>query len=529
MWRQLNVTRGMATNHVVSGRHRPPRPNLVLVVVCLALLVVVVDVSVLHVAAPTIANKLGPSATELLWIVDIYPLVVAPLLLASGVAGDRFGRRRIMLIGLAVFGLVSIPAAFAPSPAVLIGARALMGVGAAMILPSTMSLLRAAFPDRVARLRAVGIWSAVAAAGTVGGPLVGGILVQQFWWGAVFLINVPFALLVLVLAWSLIPESRSTEKTPIDGLSVLLSVVAVLALVFAVKHGARNGLDLGTLTTAAVATVGFIWFVRRQAGKLRRGLSPMLDVRLFTRPTFTLAVLAVLLAMFGAVGLDLLLAQYLQNVLGFSPIDAALRLMPLALATIGGALCAPAITRRAGTRAAVSLGLAAAALALVPLLTLGTSELIVVFSLSLAGAGFSLDVALVAANDAIISAVPLERVGQAAGVEETAYDLGGGLGIAILGTVLASTYTATLPGLSHLTPDQHAAVSESIGAAERLAAALPEQAQHIRAAADQAFMSGLHAALLVSILVIATTAAAAALFIRNPTTTTPHEHGAESL
>lgn len=512
------------SSQVSPGRVRPLRPNAVLVVVCLALLVVVVDVTVLHVAAPTIAETLNPSATELLWIVDIYPLVVAPLLLVSGVAGDRFGRRKLLLLGLTVFGAASIPAAFASSPTALIAARALMGVGAAMIMPSTMSLLRAAFPDRRARLRAVGIWSAVSAAGAAAGPLVGGVLVQQFWWGAVFLINVPFAAIVLILAWSLIPESRSAERTPIDVVSVLLSIVAVLSLVFAVKHGARYGLDASTLITAALAVIGFVWFTRRQVGRLRRGVSPLLDVRLFTRPIFTLAVLAVLLAMFGIVGLDLLFAQYLQTVLGFSPIDAALRLMPMALATIGGALCAPAITRKAGTRFTVSAGLAVAALALIPLLTLGTSEQIILFSISLAVVGFALDVALVAANDAIISAVPLDRVGQAAGVEETAYDLGGGLGIAILGTILAATYTATLPNIPGLTPSQQDTADESISSAEHLASALPTQAQEILTAAHNAFINGLHAALWVSIIVITTTAIAAALFIRDTTPALHNDH-----
>jgi DHA2 family multidrug resistance protein-like MFS transporter len=512
------------SNQVLPVQGRPLRPNAVLVVVCLALLVVVVDVTVLHVAAPTIAEALGPSATELLWVVDIYPLVVAPLLLVSGVAGDRFGRRRLLLIGLVVFGAVSIVAAFAPSAAVLIGARALMGVGAAMILPSTMSLLRAAFPDRRARLRAVGIWSAVSAAGAAAGPLVGGILVQQFWWGAVFLINVPFAALVIVLTWRLIPESRSAEKTPIDVTSVLLSIVAVLSLVFAVKHAAGYGMDPSTIVSGVLAVVGFAWFIRRQIAALRRGVQPMLDVRLFTKAAFTLAVLAVLLAMFGIVGLDLLFAQYLQDVLGLSPIDAALRLMPMAAATIGGSLCAPAITRTAGTRVTISLGLGAAALALVPLLSLGTSEQIVLFSISLAVVGFALDVAMVAANDAIIGAVPLDRVGQAAGIEETAYDLGGGLGIAILGSVLTATYVASLPALDGLTADQQRSVRESISSAEHIAAALPGRAQEILAAADQAFINGLHAALWVSIVVIAATAAAAALLIRDTAIVADRDH-----
>lgn len=479
------------------------RPVAVLWVVCAALFVVVVDVTVLHVAAPAISADLAPSAEELLWIVDIYPLVVAPLLLVSGVVGDRYGRRRALIIGLAVFGLASIPAALAPLPWVLILARGLMGVGAALIMPSTMSLLRVAYPDRRARLRAVGIWSAVSAVGAAVGPLIGGVLVEAFWWGAVFLINVPFAAVVLVLAMWLITESRSGARLRLDMLSVLMAVVAVLGLVLAVKHAARYGIDLISVGAIVLSGVTAFWFVRRQLAAEDTGLEPLLRVRLFRRATFTISVLAVLLAMFGIVGLDLLFAQYLQNVLGFSPTEAALRLMPIAIATVVGSLTAPAVVRRIGTRTTISLGLVLAAAALLPLLGLGATEQLFVFSASLAVVGFALDVAMVAANDAIISAVPPDYVGQAAGVEETAYDLGGGLGIAILGSVLAAIYTNSFPTIPGLSAAQQAQAEGSIGGAELVAASASAGARElIVESAHSAFLAGLHTALTVSIVTI---------------------------
>ena len=502
---------------------RGQRPGGVLFAVCAALFLVVIDVTVLHVAAPQIADSLAPSATELLWIVDIYPLVIAPLLLAAGVSGDRFGRRRFLLIGLVVFGVLSIPAAFASTPLMLIGARAGMAVGAAMIMPATMSLLRVAYPDRTARLRAVGIWSAVSAVGAAVGPLIGGLLVQYFWWGAVFLINIPLALVVFLLVWWLVPASRSAAKLVLDGLSVGLSIVAVLALVFAIKQAARYGVDPTMLGSVLIAGVSTLWFIRRQLSRQRAGIEPLLNVRLFTRAEFTISVLAVALSMFAIVGLDLLFAQYLQNILGYTPVEAALRLMPMAIATIFGALSAHLIVHRFGTRTAIGAGLGLAAAALIPLLALGASEQFLVFALSLAVVGFVLDIALVAANDTIISAVPEDYVGQAAGVEEAAYDLGGGLGIAVLGSILAATYTATFPTIPGLTATEQAAAEESIPSTGHLTDTLTDTlATQVHTAAQAAFLTGFHTSITVSITILAVTAIAAALLIKPHTPqTTP--------
>lgn len=500
------------------------RPAGVLFAVCAALFMVVVDVTVLHVAAPRIVDALSPSSTQLLWIVDIYPLVIAPLLLVAGVAADRFGRKAMLMIGLLVFGIASLPAAFATAPMVLILARAAMAVGAAMIMPSTMTLVRVAYPDRAQRLRAVGIWSAVSASGAAIGPLVGGLLVEYFWWGAVFLINVPLALLVLVAVWRLVPESRSGADLTLDGLSAALSIIAILTLVFAIKGIARHGPDLATAGCLAASVGSTGWFIARQLSRQRRGIEPLLNVRLFQRGSFTIAVIGVLLAMFAIVGLDLLFAQYLQNILGLSPVVAALWLAPMAAATIAGALLAHKVVDQFGSRIAIGASLGLAGIALLPLLTLGPTARILLFTGSLAVVGFVLDVAMVAANDIIISAVPEDYVGQAAGVEEVAYDLGSGLGIALLGSILAATYTARFTHLPTMTSDDFGAARESLHGAEVLATnASPQLAEQILSTARGAFLSGLHLAVTVSIGILLTTAVAALVFIR--TEGTAHADG----
>jgi DHA2 family multidrug resistance protein-like MFS transporter len=498
----------------MSLLHRPPSRWTALAFVCAAVLVVVIDVTVLHIAAPAMSEELKPSAVALLWVIDIYPLVVAPLLIASGALGDRIGRKRVLLIGLLVFGIASALAAFAWSPAVLIGARAIMGVGGALILPATMSIIRNVFEDRDERRTAVGIWSATMAGGAAIGPLVGGFLVEHLWWGAVFLINVPIVLLVLPVGMKLLPESRAAEPPPWDTVSVLMSVVGILALAFGFKEGARHGFAEPVVLAALAGSLAVLaTFVRRQLARPE----PLLDVRLFTDRTVAVAVGCVLLSMFGLVGLELFFAQYLQLVLGLEPFAASIRLLPLMTASLAGGLLAAPILRRAGTRATIGGGLLLSTVALLPMLALGVEDRYLLLALPFAALGFGLEVALVAANDVIISAAPAERAGNAAAIEETAYELGGGLGVAVLGSILAAVYTNALGAVPGVGATGMAAARESLGGAIDVAAGLPAAvATALTADARDAFVTGLHLVLLASIAILAASALLAAFVLRSP-------------
>ena len=420
---------------------RQARPALVLATVCAALAIISIDVTVLHVAAPSIQRALDPTPAELLWIIDVFPFVIAPLLLSAGVLGDRFGRRLFLVVGLAIFGLASGAAAFAPDPTLLIVARGVSAVGGAMALPSTMSMLRVAYPERQARVQAVAIWSTTSAAAAAAGPVIGGALVERFWWGSVFLVNVPVCALVIVAALAWTRESRSDRPARFDLISQLLAVGAVLAACVAANELADHAIivsAVGALTSAVL-----VWlFVRRQKAAMAAGIQPTLDLRLFANRSFSAALVAIFLAMFAIVGLDLQFAQHLQLTRGLAAFAAALMLVPLALATMAGGFCSPWVLRRLGHRRTISAGLIVAGAALVPIVLLVGAESLVVFAVCTAVVGFSVEVVAVAANDLIISSAGEHEVGGAAALEEISYDLGGGFGIAVLGAVAATAAVA---------------------------------------------------------------------------------------
>ena len=510
----------------MSPHPRAARRWTVLAVICAAVLVVVIDVTVLHVAAPAMTEDLQPSAVALLWIIDVYPLVVAPLLVASGALGDRFGRKRLLLSGLVVFGFASALAAFAWSSAILIGARAVMGVGGALILPATMSIVRSVFEDRNERRTAVGIWSATLAGGAAIGPLVGGFLVEHWWWGAVFLINVPVVLIVLPIGLRLLPESRAAEPPPWDTIAVILAGAGILGLAFGIKEGARHGFaDPAVIAVLAAALVALLVFVRRQLGRSE----PLLDVRLFGDRAFAVAVGCVLLSMFALVGLELFFALYLQLVLGLEPLAASVRLLPLMIASLAGGLLAAPLLRRLGTRPTISGGLLLSTAALLPMLALGVEDRYLLLALPFVALGFGLEVALVAANDVIISAVPADRAGNAASIEETAYELGGGLGVAVLGSILAAVYTSVLQPVPGVGPAEMDAAGESLGRAVDVAAALPTAVgDALVAEASDAFVTGLHVALIASSTLLGLTALLSILALRRPSAGRPTAPAADA-
>ncbi|MFI9589849.1 MFS transporter [Nonomuraea sp. NPDC052265] len=498
---------------LVRRADREPRDNrwAVLVLLCLSLLLITVDATVLHIAVPALTAALEPSAVQLLWIIDIYSLVVAPLLIVFGTLGDRHGRKRLVLGGFVLFGLASAGAAFAPTPLTLILARALLGVGGAMIMPATLSLIRQVFTDRRERAVALGVWSAVAAAGAAVGPLIGGVLVGV-WWGAVFLINVPILLVLLPLAVRLLPESPLRKERPWDSPSAVLSVLGLLALAFGLKE-AGSGSLLPFWASVLVFLTGaglLVAFVRRQS----RLPAPLLELALFRRREFTTGVAGVLLGVFALVGLQLMLAQYLQLVLGDSPLRAAVRMLPLVLSAVTGGLAAAHVLPRIGMRATMSGGLGLVALALTPTLSWGVEGHPVMLAVCFVGIGFGVQVALLAASDTIMSSVPESRAGGAAAIEETAYELGAGLGVAVLGTITTIAYAPALPAVPGVSAGGMDQARQSLAGAAHVAREIGgSTGDALLDAARWAFVNALHTTVVVSVVLLSLTAVAVAMLL----------------
>lgn len=405
-----------------------------------AVMLLAIDGTVLSLAVPRLTADLAPTATQLLWIGDIYSFVLAGLLVTMGNLADRIGRRRLLLIGSVGFGLASLLAAFAPTSGVLIVARAALGVFGATIMPSTLSILRDSFRDPVERTRAIAIWSAGATGGAAIGPLVGGVLLEHFWWGSVFLINLPVMAVVVVVGLFIVPESRGREDARIDLVSALLSVLAIVPIVYAVKHMASYGLDATVGVTALIGLLAGWVFVRRQ----RHLATPLIDVALFRIPAFTGAVLANGMSIFALAGLLFFFSQYLQLVRGLSPLAAGLVELPATIMAILVALVAVAIVKRLGQGRAIAVGLAVAAV------TMGLLGVAVaqpgyhwlILGVGLMGLGIGL--AMTLSTDAVVSAAPVERAGAASAISETSYELGTAMGIALLGSLQTVFYRASL-------------------------------------------------------------------------------------
>ena len=402
-----------------------------LAVLTLAVTLLAIDSTVLALAIPSLSADLSPTASQLLWIGDIYSFTLAGLLVTMGNVADRIGRRRLLLIGTFGFGTASIMAAFAPSAGALIAARALLGVGGATIMPSTLSLIRNIFPDVRHRTTAIAIWSAGSSGGTALGPLVGGVLLEHFWWGSVFLINVPVMAAVIVTGLWLLPESKNAQGAPVDLASAVLSVLAIVPITYAVKSFAHDGLT----AVAVAALVGGLaagWlFVRRQ----RTLETPLIDVELFSRPAFTWAIAATVLAIFALAGLLYFFSQYLQLVRGYSTLRAGLTEVPASLASIVVVAVVAAVVRRLGNGRALGSGLLMAAVGLV-VVALGESYggiVVICVGLLIIGAGIGL--AFTVSTGAVLGAVPADRAGAASAISETGLELGVALGIAVLGTI----------------------------------------------------------------------------------------------
>lgn len=411
-----------------------------LVVLMLPVLLVSVDNTVLSFALPAIALDLEPSSAQQLWIIDAYPLVLAGLLVTMGTLGDRFGRRRMLLIGATGFAAVSALAAFAPTAALLIVARALMGVFGAMLMPSTLSLLRTIFTDRDQRRMAIAIWASMFSAGSALGPIVGGILLEHFAWGSVFLMAVPVLIPLLVLAPFLVPESRDPKPGRIDLVSILLSLGTMIPIVYAIKELAVHGL-LSIAPVLFLAGVGFGWmFVRRQL----RAKTPMLDMRLFRNPTFSGALLVNLLSVVGLVGFLYFVAQHLQLVVGLSPMESGFALVPGLAAMIASGLLVVPVAKRYPARVVVPSVLASSAFGYVLVAFATGPEGLWLLIAGFVALGLGIGAAQSVSNELILASAPPDKAGAASAVSETAYELGAVLGTAILGGILTALYRVNL-------------------------------------------------------------------------------------
>ena len=407
-----------------------------LVVLMLPVLLVSVDNTVLSFALPQIALDLEPTGVQQLWIIDAYPLVLASLLVTMGTLGDRFGRRRMLLIGATGFATVSALAAFAPTAALLIAARALMGVFGAMLMPSTLSLLRSIFTDRDQRRLAIAIWASMFSAGSALGPIVGGFLLAHFAWGSVFLMAVPVLVPLLVLAPLLVPESRDPNPGRIDPLSILMSLGTMVPIVYAIKELAVHGFDATIAVLFAIGVAFGILFVRRQL----RAETPMLDMRLFRRGSFTGALLVNLLSVVALVGFLFFVAQHLQLIMGLSPLEAGLALVPGLAAMIAAGLIVVPISKRWSPRVIVPSALTLSIVGyLVVAATAGAGSTAAITAAFVA-LGIGIGMAETVSNELILSSSPPEKAGAASAVSETAYELGAVLGTAVLGGILTARY-----------------------------------------------------------------------------------------
>ena len=484
---------------------RPVSRWTILVVLCVSLLIVALDATVLHVAVPALTEDLRPGSQDLLWIVDAYPLMAASLLILFGTLGDRIGRRRVLLIGYALFGAASAMAAFAPSPHVLIAARALLGAGGAMIMPATLSILRQVFPDRRERAMAIGMWSAVAAVGAAVGPVLGGFLVEHFWWGSVFLVNIPLMLVMLPVGRLLLPESCGTCDGPWDVLGALAAALGVLGVVFGIKRfgGGAGFLNASMYLPLLLGAALLVWFVRRQ----RRMPHPLIDMRMFSQAAFTTSVGCIVLAMLALVGLELIAVQYLQLVLGLSPFATGLRLLPLTFAAMAAGLAGSRMLRRFGPRRMVAGGFVLTAVAVLALTAMGQTDRPLLLTVAFVALGFGLEMTLFGAYESMLSEAPAHRSGGAAAIGETSYQLGAGMGIALLGSVMNAAYAPHAAGVSAA---DSAAAGQSLGEAYDVADRLGgSSGAALRHAARHSFVFGLHVTLVVSAMLLLSGALAA--------------------
>jgi DHA2 family multidrug resistance protein-like MFS transporter len=472
-------------------------------VIALPCLLYAMDLTVLNLALPRLSEALRPSSAQLLWIVDIYGFFVAGLLVTMGNLGDRIGRRRLLLLGAAAFGAASVLAAFAPTAATLIAARAVLGIAGATLAPSTLSLIRNMFLDPRERTMAIGVWISSYSVGGAIGPVLGGVMLQHFWWGSVFLLGVPVMALLLIVGPLLLPEFRDPEARPLDLPSAALSLVAVLAVIYGLKSWAQDGLGLGPVLASGGGVAAAVLFARRQ----RRTESPLIDLRLFRVPAFGVSLATYLLGTLVAFGSYVFIGQYLQLVLGLTPLAAGLWTLPWSAGFIVGSMLVPALARRWRPAVIMSAGLGVATLGfgiLALFLGAGLSSFVVAFSLLSLG----LAPVFTLGTDLIVGAAPPERAGAAAAISETSSELGGALGIAVLGSIGTAIYRGIMAGAAFggVPAGARGAARDTLGGATAAATRLPpDVGAALLHAARGAFATAMQATLVICAVVSALT------------------------
>ncbi|MFI6350647.1 MFS transporter [Streptomyces sp. NPDC050560] len=509
-------------SHADAAAVPPPRAGRKewtgLAVLIIAVLLVSLDMQVLSYALPFISASLEPSSAQLLWIVNIYPFVLAGLLLTMGALGDRMGRKRLLMGGAVLFGAASVVASLAASPAVLIASRALLGVGGATLMPSTLSLIRTMFRDDGQRRIAIAVWTGAFAGGAILGPLLGGVLLEHFWWGSVFLVNLPVMGLLLLLGSLLLPESKATEPARFDLFSAVLSLAAVLPAVYGIQQIAEDG--LGAVPVAAFAAglaVGW-YFLRRQ----RALAEPLLDVRLFGDRAFSASVATSVLAIFSLVGSGLFTAQYLQIVLGFGPLRAGLWALPAAGAALVSSGLAPVLVRFVRPGVVVTCGLVVAALGYGVLARMHADSGVGMLATGTVVMAAGITLVMTTTSDLVIATAPPDRAGSVSGLSQTATEFGGAFGIAVLGSIGTAVYRHDVAGRvpAGLPRGAVHSAKDTLGGAVEASHQLPaQQGGELLTVAREAFAHGLRAASWTAVGLLLLMALVSLLVLR-------HTHGA---
>ncbi|MGW1492284.1 MULTISPECIES: MFS transporter [unclassified Streptomyces] len=484
-----------------------------LVVIVLCCVLVAMDISVLFYAVPFVAADLTPSTSQMLWVMDIYGFLLAGLLITMGALGDRIGRRRLLLFGAVGFGVASVLAAYSSSPGLLIASRALLGVAGATLAPSTLSLIRNMFHDEGQRRAAIGLWTAGFAAGAMLGPITAGLLLERFWWGSVFLINVPVMILVLVLGPILLPEFRSPSPERFDLFSAALSLAAVLPVVYGAKRFAEGHLDWKSIVAVLAGLAVGALFVRRQ----RRSRDPLIDTKLFRDRAFSTAIVTTTVVQFAMLGMMMLSSQYALSVLGLRPFVASMWQLPAIATLFLGLTVAGVLAKRVRPAFIVCTGLTVAAVgfAVMSLVTADSGLAIIVVGSSIMTSGVGMVVLL--ATDVVVATAPPERAGSASALSETSNEFGGAIGIAMLGSIALTVYRREVEDV--IPPGLPAAAGEAtrgtLQAATEVAKTLPDPAgAALRQGSIEAFTDGLQVAVLTGSAILLVVAAAAAIALR---------------